>query len=246
MSSRNYSSFVLNLISARKIQEQPSVIYGILSKEVKGPISGSDAKAFLIHLALDTFGSDFRSDIVLVSWGLLKGFDAIPGLVDRRMKYLDESGFRIKNRKRTKKETPRTLFDRSRDLIDIENNLYLEIESKWTLHINDKSSFLELARQNFQKEKLPTPSYLTSKESKDGLIDDSKLRHLIDLALPNQFPGDTYFKDLLMGDILNSKTYHSSAELTRHQIFNHVLSNANLSTDERKTLESALPEKKVL
>lgn len=258
MSRKSYSSFVLNLISARRLQEQASAVYGILSGEVKDPISGDDSKAFLINLALDTFGSDYRSDLVLCSWGLLKGYNEIPRVTDRRIKYLMESGYTGRRTSVPKKELPRSLSERSKDLIKTENILYLEIESKWTFYVKDKPGFLAAARTTYH-EGLPVPSYQTQAQAQIqpqtqpqipvNSLPNPLLRRFVRLCLPEDFCGNSYFQEMMLAEVFSSAGntasaafYQESAAKTRDDIIHSFLDKAPLSALERSVLESELSD----
>lgn len=169
------NEFVENLITARNMDEQSGAVYQILSSgQTKGlEAHGEDAKAFLVHLAIDTFGIDYRSDIVLCSWGLLRGYDRIQSVTERRIKFITESNFQSKKASlKTKENTGsfRSLEDRSKDLIDLEKKLYTKIDEKYTKYVTDKRSFLQTAKQRYlvrtaglngsHQVRLPKPSYL--------------------------------------------------------------------------------------
>lgn len=166
------SLFLNNLVNAREMDIQAGFVRDILEDgRIKTPVSGEDARAFLIHLAVDTFGTNQQSDIVLCSWGLLHGYDTIPGVVERRAKYLTESIFRpkkVQEKSTASSDTERSLEDRAKDLSKLEKKLYAQIEKKYDA-ISDKQAFLQAARQAYLRKvpgykgvmrvKLPMPSY---------------------------------------------------------------------------------------
>ena len=57
-------------------------------------LSAERSRAFLICLCIKVLGINYKSDIVLVSWRLLEGYDDSSSITERREKYLRESGFR--------------------------------------------------------------------------------------------------------------------------------------------------------
>ena len=154
------SEFVQLLAEANDLQAQAGIVRLILG--ANGTVNGKGAKAFLIHLAIETFGVDYYSDIVLCAWGLLNEYSTITSVDERREKFLNESGYR------GKRNTGKPLTVRG--LMSTELILYEKIEKHYE-NINDKRAFLKAARakyivelpeQNDDYVQLPRPSYLTS------------------------------------------------------------------------------------
>ena len=126
----DYSIFVKRLARANDLQQQVSAIYDILDADKLSQLAHGEAvKAFLIHLAVETFGYDYRSDIVLCSWGLLQGYETITGITERRAKYLNESGYQGK-KVANKGKTSAAFAPKPKVLMEAELSLYAEIESK--------------------------------------------------------------------------------------------------------------------
>ncbi|WP_249311210.1 tetratricopeptide repeat protein [Congzhengia minquanensis] len=58
-------------------------------------ISPDDAAAVFIHLTISALGRKDKSDIVLASWGLIRGYESKDLIVkERRLKYIEDSGYK--------------------------------------------------------------------------------------------------------------------------------------------------------
>lgn len=78
------------LVSMRKYKNYASALFEITNKRV----SLDDAGAVFIHLTLSALGRSYKSDRVLASWGLIRGYDSEDLQVEeRRVKYIKDSGY---------------------------------------------------------------------------------------------------------------------------------------------------------
>lgn len=178
-------SFVNEIAPAlRRGSEQIREAYSLFDTKV----DIETIKAFLIHLTISTFGRSKESDIVLMSWGLLKGYEDLPTVTARRIKYMTESGYKSKS----KTVSTRTPEAKSKDFIRKEDKLYEKLYQTFTDHRNN-TEFLKAARELYSEPvpgepktyrvKLPDPSYVnknpaeseTRSESAFGFINPGEI-----------------------------------------------------------------------
>lgn len=131
--------------------------------------SEEKAKAFLVHLVTAAIGRDFRRDVVLCSWGLLRGFDKRKGVTDRRKDFVRNSGYRGSNASKYP-ENPTELSDKdiaklSDSLLKEEEKYYERIAHHLTDTVYDLDDFYSTALDScfsvkLRKAIIPWPSYL--------------------------------------------------------------------------------------
>ncbi len=139
---------VIVLKDLRRDQQYASAILKILGRNV----SPEEAKAILIHFTITPLRRGEESDIVLASWGLIKGFEDIKSLTERREKYKAVADYKPK----------------ADSLSKAESRLYTKIADYFVRTAQDKEnldSFISAALEKYcGKDKLPTLSSLEVEE----------------------------------------------------------------------------------
>lgn len=143
--------------------------YGIATKS----INAVSAEAFLIGLTLDVFGKSVSSDIVLASFGLLRGYDYLDAVTLRRMKFLSASNHQGANTNSHVNylELPtEELKEASKKYQKTENSLYQKLCDYFD-KIEDKDAYFQNTIDRHLRKsvnggkqysmELPTPYYLS-------------------------------------------------------------------------------------
>lgn len=152
-------------------------------------VDAETIKAFLIHLTISTFGHSKESDIVLMSWGLLKGYENLSTVTARRIKYMTESGYKSKS-KTASKRTPEA---RSKDFIRKEDKLYEKLYQTYSDNQNE-TEFIKAAKDFYlepipgepkmHRVKPPEPSYVNLSETWNTISNKKQDKNQADLKCP--------------------------------------------------------------
>ena len=148
-----------SLKEMRQFKDFPNVLFTIANKH----FSYDDAAAIFIHLAISCLGRGVESDKVLVSWGLIQGFDSEELLVKERYeKYIELSGYDKTESNLSKQVT----------------NLYYKSIAKYIINLmgteNVWQAFVKEASERYSgKDRLPALHFLEPPKEQKEPVEES-------------------------------------------------------------------------
>lgn len=188
---------------------KPIANYILEQSNINLKIHEETAKAFIIYLVLDIFGAGAQSDIVLYSLRLLRGYENILGITDRRKKFLLECDYQWIR----EPDPNRELDARAKDFIKREKSLYEELYAYYIISApgadrmkmylkGAMKNYLEApaAKQGMRYALLPEPAYLRNRPiaTHNLQLEDEQFMGREDILaeLKNHFKGKKHIQTL--------------------------------------------------